>query len=420
MTYDVVVIGAGLAGFSAALVAVEKGQKTIIVARGMGNLYSASGYIDFLGYYPTTSSRPVLNPKEALEKIIAEKPDHPYTKVGKENIVQAFKGFIEAGDAMGLPYAGFLDTNLLMPTAAGALVPTTLFPQSAGKDVVNAKEIVVVGIKELVDFYPAYVAENLEKQLGRKVKWVWVSLGLEPTRELNSYDLALALEKPEIRGRLIKELKEKGISKELVLIPAVLGVSRWREVIQDLEGQLQCEVMEIPTLPPSVMGYRLAESFKIYLKKKGVEFIIGHPVVSAQCKDGKCTEIGISTVNNRLKRIKGSNFCLATGGILGEGLKVLPGNIKEEVYDLPVKIAKAPASDEFFGLEEQDLAQAGILVNENLQPMNPKNREIILSNIFVAGATLAGYDPFLEKSGNGVALATGFKAGLLAAKGVRL
>lgn len=419
MTYDVVVIGAGLAGFSAALVAVEKGQKTIIVARGMGNLYSASGYIDFLGYYPTTSSRPVLNPKEALEKIIAEKPDHPYTKVGKENIVQAFKGFIEAGDAMGLPYAGFLDTNLLMPTAAGALVPTTLFPQSAGKDVVNAKEIVVVGIKELVDFYPAYVAENLEKQLGRKVKWVWVSLGLEPTRELNSYDLALALEKPEIRGRLIKELKEKGISKELVLIPAVLGVSRWREVIQDLEGQLQCEVMEIPTLPPSVMGYRLAESFKIYLKKKGVEFIIGHPVVSAQCKDGKCTEIGISTVNNRLKRIKGSNFCLATGGILGEGLKVLPGNIKEEVYDLPVKIAKAPASDEFFGLEEQDLAQAGILVNENLQPMNPKNREIILSNVFVAGATLAGYDPFLEKSGNGVALATGFKAGLLAAKGVR-
>jgi len=420
MNYDVVVIGAGLAGFSAALAAAEKGKKTIVVARGMGNLYSASGYIDFLGYYPTTSPQPVLNPDQAVERMLQEHPEHPYARVGREDIIQAFKAFIEASQAMELPYAGTLDTNLLMPTAAGALVPTTLYPQSAAKDIRKAKDIVVVGIKELVDFYPAYAAENLEKQLGRKVNGVWVDLGLEKSRELNSYDLALTLEKPEIRSLLIKRLKELGVSNHLVLIPAVLGVNRWQEVIKDIEGQFDCEVMEIPTLPPSVMGYRLAQSFKLYLKKKGVEFIIGYPVVYTHCKEGKCTEIGINTANDRIKKIKGTSFCLATGGILGEGLKVFPDNIKEQVYDLPVKIADAQPLEEFFNLEGQPLAKAGIVVNNQLQPLNPKTGQVILTNVFVAGATLAGYDPFVEKSGNGVALTTGYKAGQLAAEGGKL
>jgi len=420
MNYDVVVIGAGLAGFSAALAAVEEGKKTIVVAQGMGNLYSASGYIDFLGYYPTTSSRPVLNPRQALEKIMLEHPDHPYARVGTEDIIQGFKTFIKASQEMGLPYAGSLDTNILMPTAAGALVPTTLYPQSAEKDVISAKNIVVVGIRELVDFYPAYAAENLEKQLGRKVKAVWVDLGLDATRELNSYDLALTLEKPEIRSRLIKRLKELGLKKQLVLLPAVLGVNHWREVIMNLEDELDCQVMEIPTLPPSVMGYRLAQSFKLYLKKKGVEFIIGYPVVYTNCTDGKCIQIGIKSANERLKKISGTSFCLATGGILGEGLKVLPANIKEQVYDLPVKASDAYSLEEFFGLEGQPLAQAGIMVNNKLQPVNPKTKEVILSNVFIAGATLADYDPFVEKSGNGVALTSGYKAGKMAARGGKL
>ncbi|KJS81680.1 MAG: hypothetical protein JM58_16545 [Peptococcaceae bacterium BICA1-8] len=60
------------------------------------------------------------------------------------------------------------------------------------------------------------------------------------------------------------------------------------------------------------------------------------------------------------------------------------------------------------------------MVNGHLQPVNPQTQEVILTNVFVAGATLAGYDPFVEKSGNGVALASGYKAGALAAKGGKL
>ena len=416
MMYDVVVIGAGLAGFSAALAASESGKKVIVVAQGMGNLYSASGYIDFLGYYPTTSSKPVLNPGKALEQLIVEKTDHPYARIGKENISRSFAAFIKASREMGLPYTGSLETNLLMPTAVGALVPTTLYPQSAEKDVVFSREIVVVGIKELVDFYPAYAAENLERQLGRKIRSVWVDLGLNVGRELNSYDLALTLEKPDIRNRLILKLKEADVQNKLVLIPAVLGVNRWQEVISEIEEKLQCQVLEIPTLPPSVMGYRLAQSFKLYLKKKGVEFIIGFPVSYVKCTDRRCEEVGI-IANERVKKIKGYNYCLATGGILGEGLKVLPDEIKEQVFNLPIKKSKEQLLNDFFNSEGQPLSHAGVMVNDNLQPVNPQTQAVILTNVFVAGATLASYDPFVEKSGDGVALASGYKAGVLAAKG---
>lgn len=417
MKYDVVVMGAGLAGFGSALAAVEKGKKVIVVAKGLGNLYSASGYIDFLGYYPTTSSQHIANPREALERLITTDPEHPYAKVGKESIEASFTAFLKISREMGLPYIGSLDSNVLMPTALGALVPTTLYPETAGKDVQKAEKIVVVGIRELIDFYPSLVAQNLEKQLGKKVESLWVELGLDLVRELNSYDLALTLERPEVRQGLINKLKAYGVRDKLVLIPAVLGVNRWQEVMDNLEGELECKIMEVPTLPPSVMGYRLARSFEQYLKGKGVEFLIGNPVVYVNCQAGKCEEIGISTPTGRLKKITGEAFCLATGGILGEGLKVLPKGIKEQVFDLPVSTLETHSLEEFFSLEEQPLSQAGIMVNEHLQPINPKTGQIVLTNVFIAGATLAGYDPFLEKSGNGVALASGYKAGLLASKG---
>jgi len=70
---------------------------------------------------------------------------------------------------------------------------------------------------------------------------------------------------------------------------------------------------------------------------------------------------------------------------------------------------------DFFDLRENPLSCAGVRVNKDLNPVDFKGN-VILKNVFVAGATLGGYDPFLEKSGNGVALATGYKAALEALK----
>ncbi|MEQ8188837.1 MAG: anaerobic glycerol-3-phosphate dehydrogenase subunit GlpB [Candidatus Eremiobacterota bacterium] len=413
MMYNTVIIGAGLAGCSAALSVIKSGKKPVILSRGLGNLYSSSGYIDLLGYYPVTEKKPVMSPVLSLEKLMTEKPYHPYSITGIDMIKEAFSYFLSISSDMGLPYCGSLEKNMLMPTAAGSLVPTTLFPKTADRDLNSFQKIVVTGIKELIDFFPSYCASNMEVYLGRKVDFLRVDLGLKMDRELNSYDIALFMEQENIRDMFIKQLKSLSPAT-LILIPAVMGVTKWKEIITSIEQNLQSRVLEIPTLPPSVMGYRLGEALLSYLKHKGVEIIIGNGVDYFK-GDKYIEEVGITGASGRVKKFRGKNFILATGGILGEGLSVCPGEIKETVFNLPVLSHSPLSTEDFFNPDGQPLSYAGVQANGNLQPLDSSGK-IIFENLFVAGATLYGYDPFLEKSGNGVALSTGYKAGLMACR----
>ena len=50
MSYDTVVVGAGLAGLTAALRLTEQGQRVLVVARGVGATHLAPATVDVLGY----------------------------------------------------------------------------------------------------------------------------------------------------------------------------------------------------------------------------------------------------------------------------------------------------------------------------------------------------------------------------------
>ena len=50
MSYDTIVVGAGLAGLTAALRLTEQGQRVLVVARGVGATHLAPATIDVLGY----------------------------------------------------------------------------------------------------------------------------------------------------------------------------------------------------------------------------------------------------------------------------------------------------------------------------------------------------------------------------------
>jgi len=415
MVYDAVIIGAGLSGYSSALKIAAEGKKAIILARGMGNLYSSSGYIDILGYYPTTSRSPVSSPEKALEKLIAEKPEHPYSITGIETVKEALELFLETMKKAGLPYGGSIDTNILMPTATGSFVPATFYPETSDKNLAEFEHITVCGIEEMMDFFPSYVASGLEKELKKKINFSNIKLGIDIQRELNSYDIALFFEKKEIQKKFIEQIKTLVTPGNLILCPAVLGVKSHREIIKHLEIETECKFLEIPTLPPSLMGYRLAEGLRSYLKKIGVEMITGYPVDYVKTEGNTCKEAGIATAGGKIKKITCKSYILATGGILGEGLQVYPDKIREAVFDLPVTMPEPSHYKDFFDLRENPLSCAGVRVNKDLNPVDFKGN-VILKNVFVAGATLGGYDPFLEKSGNGVALATGYKAALEALK----
>jgi glycerol-3-phosphate dehydrogenase subunit B len=76
-SYDVLVIGAGLAGLTAATRLAEGGARVMVLAKGVGATHLAPGTIDVLGYAPT--DRVVERPGEALGAL---GPEHPYGRIG--------------------------------------------------------------------------------------------------------------------------------------------------------------------------------------------------------------------------------------------------------------------------------------------------------------------------------------------------
>ena len=75
----VVVIGAGLAGLSAALRLVEGGAHVTVVAKGAGSLHLSPGTIDVLGYAPDR----VASPRVAMADFLDARPAHPYAHLGE-------------------------------------------------------------------------------------------------------------------------------------------------------------------------------------------------------------------------------------------------------------------------------------------------------------------------------------------------
>jgi len=336
----------------------------------------------------------------------------------------AFRFFLKLTEAAGYPYFGAWQTNIFRPKGIGRLSPTTLVPATAIADPSAFDDILIAGFRELVDFYPYYVADNLKEQLEQlgvqdgagRVRAVWTELGLDKGRELNSYDVAVALEDEAIRRRWTESLKASVRPGTLLAVPAVLGLKKWRTVHGDVEARLGVTVLEIPTLPPSVLGIRLAESLMAHLERNGVEFRIGYGATGMAGKDAVYTAVKLETASGRLTVEEAKAFVLATGGILGGGLKVYPDRIEETVLGISVDLPEpVDGYADFFALEGQPLSRAGIRVNGLLQPLSRAGAPLA-QNVFVAGRNLAGYDPFVEKDGNGVALVSGYRAGCLAAE----
>jgi glycerol-3-phosphate dehydrogenase subunit B len=77
----------------------------------------------------------------------------------------------------GYPLTGALDKNWLLPTAAGAIRPTFLAPDTmiAG-DVRRPEPMLIVGFEGSYDFYPNLVAANLARQ-GVTADHCWLELG---------------------------------------------------------------------------------------------------------------------------------------------------------------------------------------------------------------------------------------------------
>jgi glycerol-3-phosphate dehydrogenase subunit B len=405
MTYDTVVIGAGLAGLTAALRLTEAGQRVAVVAKGVGATHLAPATIDVLGY----ADGPVESPARALPEFAAAHPEHPYGRLSPELIRAALDWFRERLPGHG--YRGGLEENFMLPTAVGAAKPTALVPETmpAG-DLRAGGSFVFVGLRGLKDFYPAYLAENIAQVASVSARAVELTPLLDEG-DVSSLGFARRFEQREFRDTIARGLEGLLEPGERVGFPAVLGLGSARKVWRELQTRLDRPVFEVPTLPPSAQGVRLFEAMTGALRAAGARIIVGSGIVGAESANGRLEGVVAQTAGRPAVHLA-SSFVLASGGFASGGLELDSfGTVRETVFDLPVAGAPGAGRPRFEPgyFDEHALARAGVAVDDELRPVDAAGAPVF-ENLRAAGATLAGAVPWREGSGNGLSLATGYAA----------
>ncbi len=416
--YDVIVIGMGLAGLMAAKTAAEGGKNVLLIGKGIGTAHTYTGCIDVLGYYPKGSSVPVENPLQSLSRLIEEIPNHPYARVGVSDIRKALTSFLGLFAEGDYAYLSRGEKNAITLTPMGSIRATYLFPSTMEwGGIEDERDVLIVGFDGFKDFYSDHIAHNINclgKQ--RRLSFGARSISL-PLSELSrrktapSSVLARFFEEEEFQDKIAKVIHPKRKGDERVAFPAVLGIERPQEVRREMEARLGTTVFEIPTLPPSVPGFRLFHAFKRDLRKKGVTIIMGFSAAAALVRDGRCVQMTVTTAPIE-RSYSAEVYVLATGSFFGGGLEAKGDRVVEPLFGLPVY---QPVSkehwfrDRFFCDESHPIESFGIMVDERLNPIDEKGR-VVVSNLHGAGSILSHCDALREKSGGGVALSTGYRS----------
>jgi glycerol-3-phosphate dehydrogenase subunit B len=424
MRTDVVVVGAGPAGLASAIRLAEGGRQVLLLARGNGFTHWGPGAVDVLG---RAAGEPVDRPLEAIGRL----PDgHPYRLVGDAAVRDGLDWFIRFAGAAGLAHAGGPERNRGQVTAFGTLRPTCLLPEpaagegEAGDGAPPGRflqgRVAVVNFAGFRDFSPDLCA------LGLRRAGIDAAPASAPLpawghdRYFTGVELARAIDDAGFRRRLAPGLARAAAGAEVAVVPAVLGLNGGHEPWADLQRLVGTPLVEAATAPPSIPGLRLFAAYRARLEALGVRWQFGFPAVGVE-RDGDRVTAVRSEGASRVLATRCQELVLATGGVAGNGIEAnRDGTLTEQVAGLPVQgfgERMAFLGDRFLG--EHPLGAAGVLVDAELRPVDASGQPV-LANVRCVGGLLAGHDPTVEGSREGVALATAAHlAALLAATPVR-
>ena len=432
--YDAVVIGSGLSGLVAAATLADAGARVYVIAKGGGYLHFTSGCVDVLG--TGAGGEPVRDPRRALDALIKRNPAHPYALSGIKALEQGLQLFSRVASDFDYPFVGDLTRNITLPTAIGSTRATCLAPASmAAGDLNDNRPMLVAGFKTFRDFYPPYLAANLSTMVPFPVHGAYLDLPqLHGRHHLLSLDMARTFADPSFRQAVARQVKANIQDAGRVGFPAVLGEQSSRDVVAHLEEMIGLRlgasltprsghpegtrpaVFEIPTLPPSVAGYRVHHAFRKWLMRRGVRLEIGF-WVQGRIEASHVHEVVVDSAGHST-RYTADAFVLATGGTGGGGIKAYPdGRLEEIVFGLPVEGPRARAAwfhPSFLGRDPQPISLVGVRTDDRLRPLDASGNPI--ENLFITASNLPSWDPTREQSGEGVAIATGWKAASEASK----
>ena len=401
--YDVIVVGAGLAGLFAGALAARRGARTLVIGRGLGGTHLGSGAIDVWGH--TAAGLPAENPLAEAQHLAG--PGHPLTLAGWPALEGGLAELQGLSTAAGYPLEGQPDRNHFLPTALGAVRPTCLAPQSfVAGELRESTELALGQFAGFRDFFADYAVANLNAA-GHAARAVSLELPYGPTRrDAFATDLARLLDRASYRASAAQLWRPalKGVAR--LGLPAVLGVGEAMAAWGDLSEKLGVALFEIPLLPPSVPGMRLFSLLQSALEEARGRLIVG-PRVSGWVEAGRVQGIVAATAGGP-RRYHAAHVILATGGFRHGGLECpTVGQARETVFDLPVTTGPDWFAPVYWG--QHPYARFGVRVNAALQPLNTDG-EAIYDNIHAIGGLLAGADRHGEGSREGIDLATAYKA----------
>ncbi|MEI4967249.1 glycerol-3-phosphate dehydrogenase subunit GlpB [Aeromonas caviae] len=417
MKFDSIVIGGGMAGLSAALRLAEAGQKTLLMASGQSALHFSSGSVDLL--------ESDGDPRAALPAFMAAHPDHPYSKVGMQNIEGSLADLQRHCAEEGLPLMR-QEHNHHRLTPIGTLKSTWLSPDTCAcvTDAPAPDAILLATLEGFRDFHPVLAAANLatharfahSRILTGEIRLPQLAQFSRNPHEFRSADIARLFDKQgpgqqDLLADLAREISRMvqgcGVPGcRHIVLPACLSLGLVGPRLSELERRTGCTIKEVATMPPSLIGMRMQEALKRRFMALGGTFLTSERVLGARYDSDKV--IGVHSQHGEDQLFEADHFVLASGSFFSRGLESRLGGIREPIFDADVlSLAERDAWAGRRLFDHHPFMGFGVKTDERLRVLRGGRP---LTNLYGAGSVLAHYDPIKEGSGSGVAVATGWQA----------
>lgn len=419
-SYDIAVIGAGMAGMAAALFAAEKGLSCIRIGRAGGILF-ASGLLDLFAVHPVSAQRLWSSPYDALAALAAARPEHPLARIAPSLISVALEKFVTALGEAGLDYADLGRCNRQVLTSIGTTKTSYAIPSTmlAGALALERRcPCLLVDFRGLREFSAEQIVQSAcDRWPGLRAKRMEFP-GCEAATELHAAHLARALEEGEVLARIVEQVRPHLGDAQALGFPAVLGFTQCRLVHAALEAGLGLPIFEIPTMPTSVPGLRMLAALEAVLSKRGVvrrsQANVGALAFDA---DGAWAQL---TLDSR-EGLRARAVVLASGRYTGRGLVADRSRVRERLLDLPVFQPETRANwheQDFFDPAGHAINRAGLRVDDAWRPLDAAGSPA-WPRLYAVGSILAHQDWMREKCGSGLAIATAWAATEQAARALR-
>jgi glycerol-3-phosphate dehydrogenase subunit B len=400
---NLIIVGAGLSGLFSAVLAADEGYDVTLISQGRGSLSLSTGCVQ------------VWRSKAPSRAISRLDKSHPLSLAGKDNLYSALSFFTQLMQESNYPFSGEVTRNIQLTTAVGGQLTASLAPHTMVKGELSSESSFwIAQFDGFRDFYAEMIAANLERS-GFGIKGVLdlPLFNIPMRRDSYAVDLASRFENNSWLDELIRAWRPKlqGLGK--VGLPAVLGLSNAFEVHQRLENELEVEIFEIPTLPPSIPGLRLERILNGAAAQRGVVIIEGSTAVGRVdgTTGGQRTNGVVLHTAGGPRILKAQAVLLATGGVLNGGIiRRQNGRFQETVFDLPLRNNHHPnAMISPSPFEHQPYNLVGVGVDSCMRPL-AVDGEPLFENLFAAGGIIAGADRSMEGSRQGIDLSTAYCA----------